>query len=208
MTTISDVFSAQVPRYTSYPTAPHFSNAVGPSAYRGWLAELPSDVPLSLYLHIPFCDTLCWFCGCHTSVVNHYAPVRDYCALLETEIALVADLPNDSRFEAYGPNGDTVTLDLGWSYREFSALWMPFAAWKEAGFVFYARGADGQTNLAPATRRELAAIKLMTQSAHRESLVMAFSDVFLVLGAVFLTMVLLVPLVRKPAPRGAPAGGH
>lgn len=90
MTTISDVFSAQVPRYTSYPTAPHFSNAVGPSAYRGWLAELPSDVPLSLYLHIPFCDTLCWFCGCHTSVVNHYAPVRDYCALLETEIALVA----------------------------------------------------------------------------------------------------------------------
>lgn len=78
------------------------------------------------------------------------------------EIALVADLPNDSRFEAYGPNGDTVTLDLGWSYREFSALWMPFAAWKEAGFVFYSRGADGQTNLAPATRRELAAIKQLT----------------------------------------------
>ena len=90
MTTISDVFSAQVPRYTSYPTAPHFSDAVGPAAYREWLAQLPSDLPLSLYLHIPFCDTLCWFCGCHTSVVNHYAPVRDYCALLEKEIALVA----------------------------------------------------------------------------------------------------------------------
>lgn len=90
MTTISDVFSAQVPRYTSYPTAPHFSDAVGPSAYRAWLAELPAGAPLSLYLHIPFCDTLCWFCGCHTSVVNHYAPVRDYCVLLETEVALVA----------------------------------------------------------------------------------------------------------------------
>ncbi|MFZ5675624.1 MAG: DHA2 family efflux MFS transporter permease subunit [Pseudomonadota bacterium] len=56
---------------------------------------------------------------------------------------------------------------------------------------------------------ELAAIKLMTQTAHRESLVMAFSDVFLVLGGVFLVMILVVPLVRKPAPRGAPAGrGH
>jgi oxygen-independent coproporphyrinogen-3 oxidase len=90
MTTISEIFSAQVPRYTSYPTAPHFSDAVGPVAYLEWLAQLPSDEPLSLYLHIPFCDTLCWFCGCHTSVVNHYAPVRDYCTLLEREIALVA----------------------------------------------------------------------------------------------------------------------
>lgn len=91
MTTISDVFSAQVPRYTSYPTAPHFNDAVGPAAYREWLSQLSPGEPLSLYLHIPFCDTLCWFCGCHTSVVNHYAPVRDYCALLETEIALVAE---------------------------------------------------------------------------------------------------------------------
>jgi len=56
---------------------------------------------------------------------------------------------------------------------------------------------------------ELAAIKMMTQSAHRESLVMAFSDAFLVLAVIFLAMVLLVPLIRKPAPRGAPAGaGH
>ncbi len=90
MAKISDVFSAQVPRYTSYPTAPHFSDAVGPAEYGQWLAELPPDEPLSLYLHIPFCDTLCWFCGCHTAVVNQYAPVRDYCALLVTEIARVA----------------------------------------------------------------------------------------------------------------------
>lgn len=78
------------------------------------------------------------------------------------EIALIADLPDDSRFEAYGANGETVALDLGWSYREFSALWMPFAAWKEEGFVFYAHGPDGQTHLAPATGRELAAIKQLT----------------------------------------------
>ncbi len=54
---------------------------------------------------------------------------------------------------------------------------------------------------------ELAAIKMMTQTAHRESLVMAFSDVFLVLALVFMAMVLLVPFIRKPVPRAAPAGG-
>ena len=49
---------------------------------------------------------------------------------------------------------------------------------------------------------ELAAIKMMTQSV-----VMAFSDVFLALALVFIAMVLLVPFIRKPMPRGAPAGG-
>ena len=78
------------------------------------------------------------------------------------EVALVADLPDDARFEAYGADGRPVTLDLGWSYREFSAFWMPFAAWTEAGFVFYARNADGTLHLAPATRRELASIKALT----------------------------------------------
>ncbi|MGE3876594.1 MAG: DHA2 family efflux MFS transporter permease subunit [Parvibaculaceae bacterium] len=54
---------------------------------------------------------------------------------------------------------------------------------------------------------ELSAIKLMTQTVHRESLVMAFSDVFLALAVVFMAMVVLVPLIRKPVPRAAPAGG-
>jgi oxygen-independent coproporphyrinogen-3 oxidase len=93
MATISEIFSAQVPRYTSYPTAPHFHDGVNGTVYRDWLARLNPDEPLSLYLHIPFCDTLCFFCGCHTSVVNHYGPVRDYCGLLEREIALVAPMP-------------------------------------------------------------------------------------------------------------------
>jgi len=87
----SEIFEAKVPRYTSYPTAPHFHGGVGPDVYRKWLQELDPEAPLSLYLHIPFCDTLCWFCGCHTSVVNNYAPVADYCDLLLKEMALVAD---------------------------------------------------------------------------------------------------------------------
>ena len=85
----SQIFEAKVPRYTSYPTAPHFHAGIGPDDYKRWLAEIDPASPLSLYLHIPFCDRLCWFCGCHTSVVNNYSPVAEYCDLLLREMALV-----------------------------------------------------------------------------------------------------------------------
>ena len=65
------IYSAHVPRYTSYPTAPHFHKGVDADSYRNWLEELAPGTPLSLYIHIPFCDTLCWFCACHTTVVNN-----------------------------------------------------------------------------------------------------------------------------------------
>jgi len=91
MVQLSELFAANVPRYTSYPTAPHFHGGIDQAIYRGWLGGLPAETPLSLYLHVPFCDTLCWFCGCHTSAVNNYAPVRDYCDLLLREIDLVAE---------------------------------------------------------------------------------------------------------------------
>ena len=90
MPAIGDIFAAQVPRYTSYPTAPHFNSSVDGAVYRDWLAGLEPGRPLSLYLHIPFCDTLCWFCGCHMSVVNNYGPVSDYCRVLEREIELLS----------------------------------------------------------------------------------------------------------------------
>ena len=81
----------RVPRYTSYPTAPHFGPAVDGGRYAAWLSELPADEPLSLYLHIPFCDSLCWFCGCNTRVVNRYAPIEAYLEDLHREIALVSE---------------------------------------------------------------------------------------------------------------------
>src|SRR5678815_2293425 len=86
----ASLLAARLPRYTSYPTAPHFHTGIGTSTVSGWLAELPPTMPLSLYLHIPFCDTLCWFCGCHTRVVNTYSPVAGYLALLHAEIAAIA----------------------------------------------------------------------------------------------------------------------
>jgi oxygen-independent coproporphyrinogen-3 oxidase len=84
-------YDQRVPRYTSYPTAPHFHAGVGEETYRRWLADLDPAAALSLYVHIPFCDSLCWFCGCHTKIVHRYAPVGTYLKLLLREIALVAE---------------------------------------------------------------------------------------------------------------------
>lgn len=83
-------YDRRVPRYTSYPTAPHFSPAVDEAAYRSWLAELPAGGGTSLYIHVPYCAVLCWYCGCHTGVVRGHQPIADYAKLLEKEIGLVA----------------------------------------------------------------------------------------------------------------------
>ncbi|GAA4742966.1 oxygen-independent coproporphyrinogen III oxidase [Sphingomonas daechungensis] len=80
---------ARLPRYTSYPTAPHFSPDVGEAQYRFWLASLPAT-DASLYLHIPFCRAMCWYCGCHTTVAAREAPVLRYLECLRQEIDLVA----------------------------------------------------------------------------------------------------------------------
>src|SRR5665213_3596645 len=92
MSLIDRLIANRVPRYTSYPAAPHFHAGVGGAQYRSWLAEQPRGTRASLYVHIPFCDTLCWFCGCHTKVVNTYSPVQSYLDLLYREADLVADL--------------------------------------------------------------------------------------------------------------------
>jgi len=87
----------RIPRYTSYPTAVQFNAAIDAKKYEGWLAALPADVPVSVYLHVPFCAELCLYCGCHTSVVRSYAPVAAYADLLEREIALVGRHLGDRR---------------------------------------------------------------------------------------------------------------
>ncbi|HVV64281.1 MAG TPA: oxygen-independent coproporphyrinogen III oxidase [Rhizomicrobium sp.] len=84
------LLGARAPRYTSYPTAPNFHAGIDERVYRRWLEALAAQSPISLYVHVPFCDTLCWFCGCHTTVVNRYTPVRSYCDLLAEEIEMVA----------------------------------------------------------------------------------------------------------------------
>lgn len=79
-----------VPRYTSYPTAPHFRPGFAEATWRDWLADLPPADPVSLYLHVPFCRQLCWYCGCNMKLAAQYAPVAAYAASLRAEIDLVA----------------------------------------------------------------------------------------------------------------------
>eukprot|EP01036_Dinobryon_divergens_P003737 gene3737-4948_t len=98
-------YAKQVPRYTSYPTAPHFHAGVDSSAYADWLKTLPEDSALSLYVHVPFCDRLCWFCGCHTKQVLRYDPVAAYLPVVIKEMQTVAGLL-DGR-------GHAVALHLG-----------------------------------------------------------------------------------------------
>ncbi len=89
--TVLQRYEARVPRYTSYPTAPHFDPRVDAATYRGWLGEIGDGDAVSLYLHVPFCRRMCWYCGCHTKVSRAYAPVADYAATLAREIELVAE---------------------------------------------------------------------------------------------------------------------
>jgi len=79
----------RLPRYTSYPTAPHFSPAIDHATYAEWLRTIPSKATASLYLHVPFCRAMCWYCGCHTSVARRQEPIAIYEAALRCEIDLV-----------------------------------------------------------------------------------------------------------------------
>jgi oxygen-independent coproporphyrinogen III oxidase len=80
----------RLPRYTSYPTAPHFSAAVGRGQYAEWLRVIPRHASASLYLHVPFCRAMCWYCGCNTSVVRRDDPIAVYASALRCEIELVS----------------------------------------------------------------------------------------------------------------------
>ena len=114
---LSAKYDLRVPRYTSYPTAPHFTDAVDGAVYAGWLGGLDPAQPLSLYFHIPFCNEMCWFCGCYTKVVKRYRPVADYLETLLGEVDLAADaLP--ARFTArhlhWGGGSPTMLTGADW----------------------------------------------------------------------------------------------
>jgi oxygen-independent coproporphyrinogen III oxidase len=86
---------ARVPRYTSYPTAPHFSTEIGALQVGAWLADLSPGSSVSLYLHIPFCARMCWYCGCNMRLIARYDPVAAYVERLIREIHMRADALGD-----------------------------------------------------------------------------------------------------------------
>ncbi|MCC8394227.1 oxygen-independent coproporphyrinogen III oxidase [Paraburkholderia sp. MMS20-SJTR3] len=84
-------YSANGPRYTSYPTAPQFRDSFDPADYRRAAADPgAASTDLSLYFHIPFCDTVCFYCGCNKVATKNRAHARPYLERLKREIALQA----------------------------------------------------------------------------------------------------------------------
>lgn len=81
-----------VPRYTSYPTAVQFQPDFPGGTADHWLGTLDPESTLSVYVHIPFCRQLCWYCGCHTSVPNSYDRAARYVELLIRDIRRSASL--------------------------------------------------------------------------------------------------------------------
>ena len=79
-----------LPRYTSYPTALAFGDGVAEPEARAWAGSVEPKEPISVYVHIPFCDQLCWYCGCHTTVPNGYRRISAYLKTLHQEIDLWA----------------------------------------------------------------------------------------------------------------------
>ena len=105
------LFDARVPRYTSYPTAPQFSAAIGAEAAAGWIAAIPAGAAISLYVHVPFCRQLCWFCACRTQGTSSEAPVQAYLEVLLAELRLIAaHLPAGVRLARLHWGGGTPTL--------------------------------------------------------------------------------------------------
>ncbi len=84
--------SRNVPRYTSYPTAPHFHTGIDGNVYAGWLRDLPEEADLSLYIHVPYCREICHYCGCNTKATHQDAPLFAYGETLLREIAMVGEL--------------------------------------------------------------------------------------------------------------------
>lgn len=105
------LFDARVPRYTSYPTAPHFGPDIGPGDFVQWIEALPEHSAVSLYIHVPFCRRLCWFCACRTQGTTSDEPVIAYVETLKAEIALLRQhLPKGITLSRLHWGGGTPTL--------------------------------------------------------------------------------------------------
>lgn len=102
------------PRYTSYPTAPQFSQKFTEASFKEAIARsnrqmIPS--PLSLYVHIPFCDTICYYCACNKIITKDHSVTPEYLELLQKEINLIAPLfDSDREIEQIHLGGGTPTF--------------------------------------------------------------------------------------------------
>ena len=85
-----DLLARPVPRYTSYPPATQFTDQIGADAQAQALNNVVSGTPISLYAHIPYCQSICWYCGCNTGAAGRTQRLHAYLEALEAEMAMVA----------------------------------------------------------------------------------------------------------------------
>ncbi|MCJ2183871.1 oxygen-independent coproporphyrinogen III oxidase [Novosphingobium sp. 1949] len=172
-----DLLAVPVPRYTSFPTAAEFGDAVGEGDFTAALDALEGAV--SLYVHIPFCEKICWYCGCNTSASNRAERVASYLDALHHEIALVAErMPQAASigriaFGGGSPNGispidfvrivDALTLQFGVSRPVMSIELDPRTLGEDWTSVIGAVGIDraslGVQTFAPALQEAIGRIQ-------------------------------------------------
>jgi len=136
------------PRYTSYPTADRFVDGYGEEQCREWLAKRNIggiSQPLSVYVHLPFCESICYYCGCNKVVTRDHSRAGKYIRYLERELALVAPLlGDDARIRHLHWGGGTPNFLAG---EEMAALMrslnerLPLRSPRAAGRLQFARDA-------------------------------------------------------------------
>lgn len=100
-----------VPRYTSYPTAADLNDATGAEAQRSALTAIADDAPVSLYVHIPYCQSICWYCGCNTGLAGRADRIEAYRDALGREMDLVAPLVRGRVGQVHFGGGTPNVLD-------------------------------------------------------------------------------------------------
>jgi oxygen-independent coproporphyrinogen-3 oxidase len=93
-------FDVSGPRYTSYPTADRFVEAFGADTYCSWLRKrlvAGQPHPLSLYVHVPFCESICYYCACNKVITKDHGRSARYVKYLARELALTAELLEGAR---------------------------------------------------------------------------------------------------------------
>src|SRR5262245_19399660 len=129
---IARQFDRRAPRYTSYPTADRFSETFGPASYKAAAARRGiggARRPLALYVHLPFCRDICWYCACNKIVTRNQAKADEYLQCLHKEISLQGDLfRDDPRVAQMHWGGGTPTY---YSTETLRALYTQIMAWFE-----------------------------------------------------------------------------
>ncbi|MDR2099508.1 MAG: coproporphyrinogen III oxidase, partial [Campylobacteraceae bacterium] len=121
-------YSKPGPRYTSYPTAPEFSDDFGVAEYENILKNQDSKRKLSLYVHMPFCRSACYFCGCNVVYTSKEEKKERYIEYLKKELTILSSFLDASRevLQLHFGGGTPTFFDASQLERIIKAIWTTF----------------------------------------------------------------------------------